>query len=825
MTKMKISRRDFLAVSAAAGGGLMIGFHWSPASAANVNKQPWLIPTDKEGTEVNAWLTIDPSGVVTIRVPHTEQGQGALTSVPMMIAEELEVDWKQIRAVFADPNRHVRNNNEYVTMSTSGSNVVRTQHPRMFVAGANARDRLRTAAANAWGVPLAEVTAKDGTLSAGTRRGTYGEFATAAASVTLKEEPKIKKPDQWTLLGTAVQRLDIPVKVNGSAAYSIDTRLPNMVYAAVVCCPVPWGDLKSFNFDAVKSRPGVIAAIEMKKVPGKTGGADMQSGVAIVADSWYRAKTALDLMPIEWNYGPNAAVSTASLMELHNAALDKAGEVRDKIGGDVMAMLAAPGAKVVKADYSRPYETHMRMEPINATVSVTPTRVDVWTPSQDQAAALTLAAEQSGQDPKNVFVHTTFIGGAFGGGGGGNTAVTKQATEISKVLGRPVKVVWTREEDVRNDKQRGMQGTRFAAAIGPNGYPTAWHSRSAGVETRADTGMTDMPYKVPNRLHERAVYASHIPTATHRAPGTNQNCFMREQFVDEVAQAGGIDPLEWRLKMTEGLPSWQIVLKALKEKGGFRTDLPKGQGMGIAIMEDHASICAACATVSVTRRGQLTVEKVFVVINSGHVINPLNCTEQLEGAACWELGTAWFAGLDLKDGRFTNTNFDTYQLMRIGQMPPVEVAFALEKGDGWGGMGEPAGPPTPAAVANAVFDACGARVTSLPIAGEPILHAMIDPSRGRSAVAWTRTRRQQGDRPRREGPGADVQVDGKAGQGDEARCQGGAREEGRLARQAQEEQGGLRHGRGGRHAASLRRVSPDGPSTRLCVRRCGRQPA
>lgn len=714
MTKMEISRRDFLVTTASAAGGLMIGFHLSSASAAaNVNAQPWLIPTDKEGTEINAWLTIDPTGVVTVRVPHTEQGQGALTSVPMMIAEELEVDWKMIKAVFADPNRHVRNNNEYVTMSTAGSNVVRTQHPRFFEAGAQARERLKAAAAKAWGVPVTDVVAKDSTLTAGTRRGTYAEFATAAASVVLTDKPKIKAPDQWTLLGTGVNRLDIPLKVNGSAAYSIDTRLPNMVYAAVKCCAVPWGDLKSFNFDAIKGRPGVIAAVEMKKVEGKTGGADMQSGVAVVADSWYRAKTALDLMPIEWDFGKNANVSTASLLKLHMEALDKPGEVRDKIGGDTQAMIAA-ASKVVKADYSRPYETHMRMEPINATVSVTADRIDVWTPSQDQAAALALAANQGKMDPKNVYVHTTFIGGAFGGGGGGNTGVTRQATELSRVMGRPVKVVWTREEDVTNDKQRGMGVNRFAVALGTNGLPTAWMSRSVGVETRADTGITDMPYLVPNRHHERTVLDSHIPTATHRAPGTNQTGFMRESFVDEVAQAGGWNPLDWRLEMTKGLPKWQIVLKAMKEKAGFRTDLPKGEGMGVAIMEDHASICATCATVTVSKRGVLNIEKLFVVINSGHVINPRNCSEQLEGAACWELGTAWMAGLDLKDGRFTNTNFDSYQLMRIGQMPPVEVAFALEKGDTWGGMGEPAGPPTPAAVANAIFYATGKRIRSTP---------------------------------------------------------------------------------------------------------------
>lgn len=715
MTHLNVTRRQFNVTTAAlAGGGMMLGFHM-PAHGAATNKSPWLLPTDKEGTEINAWIAIDPDGGVTMRVPHTEQGQGALTSVPMMLAEELHIDWKSVRAVFASANRHVRNNNEYVTMSTAGSNVVRSRHPHIMAAGASARERLKEAAAKAWNVARADVVAKDGVLTAGNRRGTFAEFATAAAAIRLEAEPKIKTPDQWWLLGTSVQRLDIPHKVNGSAQYSIDTRLPNMVYANVVCCPVPWGKLKSFNFEAIKGRPGVIGAYEMKMGNGR-GGADMQSGVAVVADSFYRAKTALDLLPIEWDFGPNAAVSNATLAADVQRFMTMPGEaVGDNAGGDVFAMIANPGnAKVVKAEYHRPYETHFRMEPINATVSVTADRVDVWTPSQDQSAALQLAANQSGMDPKNVYTHTTFIGGAFGGGGGGNTAVTRQATELSKTLGRPVKLMWTREEDVRHDKQRSPHTTQFTALLGADGYPTTFFSRSIGTETRVTSGVADMPYKIPNRRHERSLQPSHIPTASHRAPGTNQNGFILEGFVDEMAIAGGINPLDWRLKMTEGANDWQAVLKVMKEKSGFRIDLPRGEGMGVAIMEDHASICGACATVTVSRRGQLTVEKVMVVINSQHIINPLNCAEQLEGAACWELGTAWFAGLDLRDGRFTNTNIDTYQLMRINQMPPVEVHFALTKGGTWGGMGEPAGPPTPGAVANAIFFATGKRIRSTP---------------------------------------------------------------------------------------------------------------
>ena len=720
MTQVELSRRAFIQTSIVAGGGMLLGFHVPSVLAARVEAQPWKTPTN--GVEINAWLTIDKDGMVTIRVPHTEMGQGALTSVSMMIAEELNVDWSKIQAVFADPNRHVTRGKEYKVMTTHGSQLVRQQHPHIMQAGASARERLKAAAAQAWGVDRSAVEAKLGTLKAGKRSGTYAEFATAAAKITLDTEPAIKTPAEWWLLGQSKQRLDIPTKVDGSAAFAIDTRLPGMVYAAVKCCPVPWGNLKSFNFAAVKQRPGVIAAIEMKAVPGKTANSDMQNGVAVVADTWYRAKTALDLMPIEWDFGPNVAVSTESQWAEAKKLLTQTGEVGNKTGDNTLELIAASG-KVVTAEYHRPWETHARMEPINATVSVSDTRVDVWSPTQDQSLALTLAADQAGRDPKDVFVNTVFLGGGFGGGGGGATAVTRQAAEISRQLKRPVKVIWSREEDIAHDKQRPPQVTRFSSALGENGLPTAWFTRSVwftqGGMPRigaafADYAIGNMPYKVPNRLHERHNGKTHIPTATHRAPGANQHGFMTESFVDEVAQAGGWNPLDWRIEMTKGLDDWQLVLKTLKEKAGFRTDLPRGKGMGVAVVESHGTIAAACATVTVSRSGAITVEKVVIVVDSGHVINPLGATEQCEGCVAWELSHAWMGGLDLKDGRFTNTNFDTYNLLRIDQMPQVDVHFALSGGTKWGGLGEPAGPPVPPAVANAIYYATGKRIRSTP---------------------------------------------------------------------------------------------------------------
>jgi isoquinoline 1-oxidoreductase beta subunit len=719
----KLSRRTLIRTMVGAGGGLILGFSIPGARASVVAPKPWTTPTN--GAEINAWLTIDTAGTVTIRVPHTEQGQGALTAVSSMIAEELDVPWASVRAVFADMNRHVNQGEEYIVTTTHGSQLVRQQHPHIMQAGASARERLKQAAAEAWGVDRSAVTARQGELTAGDKRGTYAEFATAAAGVKLGEEPKIKAYGDWWLLGKDLPRLDVPVKVNGSAAYAIDTELDGMVYAAVRNSPVPWGRLVSYDASALEGRPGILGVVEFRAQEGKRGPNDLQDALAVVADSWFRAKVAADLLRIEWDFGANGDISDATQAAEARRLWDEPGEVSHEEGGDAVAMIAAADpSRVLEAEFHRPYETHARMEPINATVFVTDARIDIWSPTQDQAAPLKIVADQLGRDPKDIYVNTVFLGGAFGGNGGGNTAVTRQAAVISNQFRRPAKVIWTREEDINHDKQRPPHYTRLSAAIGDDGLPAAFVSKAVwfpfegakqhGPAT-ADVAISNMPYKVPNRRHEKHNYNAHIPTATHRAPGVNQNAFIIEQFVDEMALAGDRDPLEWRLEMTKGQEPWQRVLTKLKEVAGFTTDLPRGEGMGVAIAEDHGSICAACATVSVGRRGDLFIEKVVIVQNSGYLINPLNAREQLTGAACWELSHALYGGLRLEGGRFVNTNFDKYRLMRINQAPEIEVHFALSQDGWWGGMGEPGGPPTPAAVANAIFFATGTRIRSTPI--------------------------------------------------------------------------------------------------------------
>jgi isoquinoline 1-oxidoreductase beta subunit len=723
-----LSRRTFIRSLAAAGGGLVLGFHIPGARASITSAKPWTTPTEG-APEVNAWLTIATDGTVTIRVPHTEQGQGAMTSVASMVAEELDVPWKSVRAVFADMNRQINRGKEYKVTATAGSALVRTQHPHIMQAGASARERLKEAAAQAWGVDRSQVTAKQGVLTAGNKTGTYAEFATAAGKVTLKEEPKIKAygPANWWLLGKDLPRLDVSVKVNGSAVFSIDIELDNMVYVAVKQTPVPWGRLVKYDASVVKGRPGVLDVVEFRAVDGKRGPNDLQDAIAVVADSWYRAKTAVDLIPVEWDFNGLDKVSDATQAAEARKLWDAGGGIVSKeVGADPRPIIAAAApAKVVKAEYHRPFETHARMEPINATVSVTDKRIDVWSPMQDQVTPIEVVADQLKRDTKDIYTNPMFLGGAFGGNGGGNTAVTRQAAIISDKFKRPAKVIWTREEDINHDKQRPPHYTRLAAAIGDDGLPTAFFSNAVwypfnGADrigpASADVTISNMPYVIPSRRHEKFNQMGHIPTATHRGPGVNQNAFIMEQFADEMALAGGWDPLDWRIKLTEGQERWQRVLLKMKEVAGFRTDLPPGEGMGVAVAEDHGSICGSCAKVSIDRRGNLAIEKVVIVHNCGYVINPRAAAEQLKGAAIWELSHAVYGGLRLEGGKFVNTNFDSYNLMRINQVPEFEVHFALSQDGWWGGTGEPGGVTAPASVANAVFFATGKRIRQSPIA-------------------------------------------------------------------------------------------------------------
>ncbi|MCF8486600.1 MAG: molybdopterin-dependent oxidoreductase [Rhodobacteraceae bacterium] len=721
MNKMNFTRRDFFKVTTSAAGGLLIGFHFPVMAEA---------AADSSAVEVNAWLTIDPNNIVSIVTPQTEMGQGAFTAVPMMVAEELDIPWENVRHVFADANRHVNNDNLYTTTSTGGSTTVSRRHPYIMQAGASARERLRVAAANRWGVAVDQVVAKQGMLTSGSNQGTYGEFAADAAAVTLEAEPAIKAYGDWWLLGGDIKRLDVPLKTNGTAVYPIDVSVPGMVYAAVQACPVPEGKLVSFDFEAVKAMPGVIAAVELKQVKDVPAFTDLRSAIAIVAESWYQAKNALAVMPIVWDFGRGATISYESQTAEALGLLAGAGTVLKNEDGNigknldtgvnqdaVPDLIAASGKVVAGEVYSRPFEAHATMMPPCALADVKDDRVDIWTFTQDIGRSLNEVADQLGRDTKNVFLHQTYLGGGFGGGY--NMDVHRQAAAISAAVGKPVKVIRSREEDIAQDSQRPPIWGTYKAALGDDGLPVALVTHFVGEEKQpvfSQRGVANMPYLVPNRRHEYSVVQNHIPIGYHRAPGANSNGFIVEQMVDELAQAGGWDPLEWRIKMTEGNEPWQRILLAMKEKSGWTTDLGQGEGMGCAVVESHGTIAGCVATVSVSRRGQVYVDRLQYFLNSGYVINPLAAREQAESSAIWELGHAMMGGLEMRDGRIVNTNFDSYSIIRMPDQPPViDVNLEMSQNQWWGGLGEPAGPPTPPAVANAIFYATGTRVRTTPI--------------------------------------------------------------------------------------------------------------
>ena len=448
MTNMELNRRSFIVTAAAAGGGLLLGV--GSASAAVVNATPWMAPTDKDGTEVSHWVSIDPEGVVTMRQAQQEMGQGTFTGNPQMLAEEMHVDWNMVRVQYVDVNRHVNNDNLYGRMSTVGSGGTRRSRVALQQAGASVRERMKAAAAAAWGVNPSQVAAKDSVLSSGNNTGTFAEFATAAAQIALAEEPEIKTPDQFTLIGTSVARLDTPLKVNGSAQHAIDARVPGMVYAAVKCCPVPWGRFLSgrgqpdpFDPETVLDRPGVIQVVQMEMENGSTSSSAFRTSVAVVADTWYRAKTALDLLSVNWNFGTAVHVSNEGLFARGSTMLGRNGQMR-RDDGDALGIIGS-SSNVITSDYQRPYEAHARMEPSSATVSVSANRADAFVSSQNPPSQHRIVADMTGFDPKDVYTHNHFLGDGFGGGGPVTLAI-RHATQIAIEAGVPVKTVFSREE-------------------------------------------------------------------------------------------------------------------------------------------------------------------------------------------------------------------------------------------------------------------------------------------------------------------------------------------------------------------------------------------
>jgi len=722
----ELTRRNFIVTTAAAGGGMALGFYLPGAqvlAAATdlegaIATKPWMAPTDGAGAEVNAWLLIAPDDTVTIRVAMNEMGTGVFTSMPMIIAEELQCDWGKVKAEYASANRNLKEGRVYKWMVTSSGNAVMRSREYLQQAGASARERLIQAAANQWRVSASSCTAKDSvvTHTATGRTLRYGELASAAANIQLAQEPAIKTPDQFTLLGKSLARLDTPVKVNGSAIYGADVRLPDMLFATSKTSPIVGAKLKSYNFSAIKNRPGVHSVVEFQGEDKATG---LRSGVAVVADTWWRAKTALELLPIEWDYGPNTHINSKDIAQRDLEVLNKkTGAIALDEGDALGAMNSA--AQVVEAVYSAPHQAHAPMEPLGCTAQVKDNRVDIWLGTQRPERALQEAARHAGVAPENAYVHNCFLGGGFGGRVGRREVA--QAVEIAKTLGgRPVKLLWTREEDMNNNYFNPNPMARFQAGLGTDGMPVAWFNRITsdsifywrdwkGIDGAASGHLDDMPYRVPNKRVEYIMRNKHIPVAFWRISPNN---FMRESFMDEVAHAGGKDPIEFRRALLSDAPRYLNVLDKVADEADWGKSLPEGTAQGFSISETFGTVVAEVAQVSVSKRGEVNVEKVVTALDCGNIVNPLIIENMVESGIAFGLSAALYGEITLKDGRVEQSNFDDYPIMKLGEMPEVETHFALSGGDKWGGISGSM-PGAQAAVANAIFRATGKRVRSIP---------------------------------------------------------------------------------------------------------------
>jgi isoquinoline 1-oxidoreductase subunit beta len=729
MTKQQLTRRHFIVAGATAAGGLAVGIGLSPraADAFTVDTKPWAQPPDHEGFspyDIDSWIAIEPDDSILIRYTRSEMGQGSMTALPMIVAEELQCDWSKVRVEYGSANRSYRENNIYGDMSSVGSHSVKDSHVKLQQVGASARERLIAAAAALWDVPASECKAANSvvTHAASGRSIGYGAVASAAALIKLTAEPAIKTPEQYTFIGKPQPRVDVPLKVNGSAQYSIDTRLPDMVYAAILQCPVPGGTLAGVDDTPLKNAPGIVQVVRL------------QDAVAVVAtETFWRAKQGLAKLHPEWNVGAAGATDSAQFAkEYRDAALTGTAAVA-RNDGNVDDAITAAGAKALSAIYEVPYLAHATMEPMNATVHLQPDRLDVWVGTQSADRTLTAAAAVAGLKPEQVYIHNTFIGGGFGRKSRNDEMV--QAIQIAKALNakavnRPVKLIWTREDDIRHDRYRPQAAINFKGAVGADGMPTALYIRTAvgsllrslgvnkvesGIEPMAVEGLANHPYKIANSKVECALKNTHIPVSFWRSVGASQNAFAVESFIDELAHAAGQDPYQFRRAMLVGKPDWLGVLDMVADKGDWGKPIESGRARGIAIFECYGTIVGEVAEITISPQGKLKVDKITLAADSGHVVNPLSFAEQMEGGAIFALTAALYGKVTVKNGIPEQGNFDTYPMVRLAQAPKIDVHLALSGGKKWGGAGEPGGAPTAAAVCNAIFALTGKRIRSLPL--------------------------------------------------------------------------------------------------------------
>jgi isoquinoline 1-oxidoreductase beta subunit len=716
----KLSRRTFIVGSAAvAGGGLVLGMSVPFAEEAQAQ--------GAEATEVNVWVAIKPDDTCVVRIARSEMGQGTLTGLAQLVAEELECDWSKVTTEGVTPARNLARKRAWGEMGTGGSRGIRTSQDYVRRGGAVARIMLMQAAADQWNVPVGELTVSSGVIThaASKRQIRYGEVAAAAAKLTPPDAKsiKLKDPKDWKIAGKPLKRLDTADKLDGSKVFAIDLKLSGMLCAAIKDCPVFGGKLKSYDESKVAGMPGVKKVVRVK-----------DTGVAVVADTWWRAKKALDALPIVWDEGPNASQSSATIADMLKDGLNATATNGERQNGDALkAISEAP--KKIEAVYSTPFLAHAPMEMMNCTVKLSADRADAWVPTQNLEASLAALSEASGVPLDKCEIHRHDLGGGFGRRGGTQDYV-HQAVEIAKAFpDTPIKLIWSREEDQAHDFYRPISQCKMSAGIDAAGNLVGLHVRVSGQSINAllnqkgivdgkdmrqlqgyyDTpGDAQLGYDVPNLLIEYAMRNSHVPVGPWRGVNTNQNAVYMECFIEEAARAAGKDSLEFRRALMKNHPKHLAVLNAAAEKGDWGKPLPPGVHRGIAQFMGYGSYSAAVAEVSVSPQGKLRVHRMVLAVNSGHAVNPGQIEAQVQGSVAFGLTATLYGEMPIDKGRMTNLNFDTYEIMRLAEMPKVEVAI-VPTYDFWGGIGEPTICVVAPSVLNAIYAATGKPVRSLPL--------------------------------------------------------------------------------------------------------------